>query len=248
MTFRACIRAGTLTAALEPVYALVEECKLNVNPDGLAVCAVDPANVAMVNIELPADACEEYHANGGVLGINLERLLDVLSMGDNDDIATLELDAETRKLHIDIEGLAYTLALIDPESIRQEPDIPDLDLPGTYVVEGRELARAVRAADLCSDHISLRALSDGEMAFHADGDTDNVNISVSGERLLSGHFGDDEAAESMLSLDYLQDVTRPIDTDTAVSILLGEAFPVKLRYSIDDTDVINMIAPRISSE
>jgi proliferating cell nuclear antigen len=43
---------------------------------------------------------------------------------------------------------------------------------------------------------------------------------------------------------------RAIPSDAEVSLLLGTEVPVKLRYSIADggVSVVNMLAPRISSE
>ena len=81
-------------------------------------------------------------------------------------------------------GLSYTLALIDPGSVRQEPDISDLDLPATIVLTGSDLDHGIKAADLCSDHITLRADKDGE-AFHmeAEGDAGDVDLEIPVTRL-----------------------------------------------------------------
>jgi len=51
-------------------------------------------------------------------------------------------------------------------------------------------------------------------------------------------------------LDYLDDMTGPIGSETEVSLLLGQEMPVKLQYSFHDQDVsvLNMLAPRIKSD
>ena len=127
MTFSAIVEASTLTDALDSVRVLVDECKIHLNEGGLAIQAVDPANVGMVSLDLQVSAFESYDADGGVIGVNLTRLEDIAGMANSGDLVHLELDEETRKLNIRFDGLSYTLALIDPDSIRQEPDIPDLD-------------------------------------------------------------------------------------------------------------------------
>lgn len=250
MTFAATIQAGVLGDALAPVSALVSECKLRTEADGLAMTAVDPANVAMVDVELDASACAHYDADGGVLGVNLERLTDVLGMADDEDMVELRLDAETRKLEIDIGGLEYTLALIDPDSIRAEPDIPDLDLPGTYVAAGQEFGRGVTAADLVSDHVELAAQDGDALKILADGDTDDVEVTIGEDELLSGRHDGDGPTSSLFSLDYLEDMFGPVGRDDDVSVLLGDEMPVKLRYSTTggDVSVLNMLAPRIQSD
>jgi proliferating cell nuclear antigen len=249
MSFSAIVPVETLQDAIEPVSALVDECKIRLNDDGLSIRAVDPANVGMVDMSLAKSAFESYEADGGVIGVNLDRFEDVLSMGDSGDLVSLDLNEQTRKLDIHISGLSYTLALIDPDSIRQEPDIPDLDLPATIVLTGSDLDHGIKAADLCSDHITLRADKDGE-AFHmeADGDTDDVDLKLGNEDLLSATVS--ENAKSLYSLDYLKDMSRAMDTDAAVSLLLGSEMPVKLRYSRNNgfVEVVYMLAPRVKSE
>jgi proliferating cell nuclear antigen len=246
--FKAIVSADTFGTALDSVSALVDECKIHLNEEGLAIRAVDPANVGMVDLTLSADAFESYEADGGRIGVNLSRLEDIVGMADAGQLVELELDEETRKFHIQIDGLEYTLALIDPDSIRQEPDIPDLDLPARVVVEGRDINRAVKAADMVSDHIAL-GVDEGEELFQveAEGDTDDVHLELDREDLIDLTPG---PARSLFSLDYLKDMNKAIPTDGEVTLELGEEFPVKLHFEIAEGngEVTYMLAPRIQSD
>jgi len=247
MTFEAIVRADVLQTALDTVGALVAECKIHLNADGLSIRAVDPANVGMVDCSLDAGAFESYAADGGCIGVNLERLSDIADMADADQLVHLDLDAETRKLHIAIDGLEYTLALIDPDSIRQEPDIPDLDLPATVVLEGRDIDRAVTAADMVSDYIELGVNADGEQFYaSAEGDTDDVHLDLDAEDCIDL---DVAPAASLFSLEYLDDMNTALPAGREVTVRLGEEFPVKLHFDTADGDgaVTYMLAPRISS-
>ncbi|MFB6096954.1 MAG: DNA polymerase sliding clamp [Haloferacaceae archaeon] len=246
--FKAIVGASTLQDALDSVSVLVDECKIRLNEDELAVRAVDPANVGMVDLSLSAAAFESYEADGGVIGVNLQRLEDIAGMASSGDLVQLELDEETRKLHIQIDGLSYTLALIDPDSIRQEPDIPDLDLPAEIVAEGNQLDRGIKAADMVSDHIRLRVDADEEAFFiEAEGDTDDVDFEMDREDLIDLTAG---PADSLFSLDYLKDMNKAIPGDAEVTIELGEEFPVKLHYEFAEGNgkVTYMLAPRIQSD
>jgi proliferating cell nuclear antigen len=246
--FNAIVSAGTLRDALDSVSVLVDECKIRLEEDELAIKAVDPANVGMVDLSLDAEAFESYEADGGVIGVNLSRLEDIAGMGAAGDLVHLELDEETRKLHIRIDGLSYTLALIDPDSIRQEPDIPDLDLPAEIVLEGSHLDRGIKAADMVSDHIALRVDQEAE-TFHieAEGDTDDVDLELGTEDLIALDGG---PAESLFSLDYLKDMNKAIPSDAEVTMELGEEFPVKLHFEFAEGlgSVTYMLAPRIQSD
>ncbi|MFC6731368.1 MULTISPECIES: DNA polymerase sliding clamp [unclassified Haladaptatus] len=246
--FKAIVSAETLRTALDSVSVLVDECKIHLNEDGFAIRAVDPANVGMVDLTLDASAFESYEADGGVIGVNLSRLENIAGMASSGQLVQLELDEETRKLHIQIEGLEYTLALIDPDSIRQEPDIPNLDLPAQVVIEGRDIDRAVKAADMVSDHIALGVEEADELFYvSAEGDTDDVRLELPREDLIDLQAGQ---ARSLFSLDYLKDMNKAIPKDGEVTIDLGEEFPVKLHFELAEGQgsVTYMLAPRIQSD
>lgn len=246
--FNAIVSADTLQSALDSVSVLVDECKIHLDEDGIEIRAVDPANVGMVDMTLEASAFESYETDGGLIGVNLARLEDIAGMGDAGQLVHLELDEETRKLHISIDGLEYTLALIDPDSIRQEPDIPDLDLPATIVLEGRDINRAVTAADMVSDHIALGVNEDAEQFYvDAEGDTDDVHFELNRDDLIDLTVG---PAHSLYSLDYLKDMNKAIPSDAEVSLDLGEEFPVKFHFDIAEAEgsVTFMLAPRIQSD
>ncbi|WP_135821740.1 DNA polymerase sliding clamp [Halostella litorea] len=246
--FKAIVSAETLGTALDSVSVLVDECKIHLDDDGIEIRAVDPANVGMVDLSLSADAFESYEADGGVIGVNLSRLEDIVGMADSDQLVELELDEETRKLHIQIDGLEYTLALIDPDSIRQEPDIPDLDLASEIVIEGADIDRAVTAADMVSDHIALGVDEEKELFYvDAEGDTDDVHLELDREDLIDLQAG---PAYSLFSLDYLKDMNKAIAKDAEVTLELGEEFPVKIHFDIAEGNgqVTFMLAPRIQSD
>lgn len=246
--FKAIVSAETLGDALDSVSVLVDECKVHLDDDGITITAVDPANVGMVDMQLDAAAFESYEADGEVVGLNLSRLQDIAGMADRGQLVQLELEEETRKLHIQIDGLEYTLALIDPDSIREEPDIPDLDLSAEVVLEGADINRAVTAADMVSDHIALGVDEDDELFYvDAQGDTDDVHFELAEADLIALTPG---PAHSLFSLDYLKDMNKAIPGDAEVTVELGEEFPVKLHFAFAEGQgaVTYMLAPRIQSE
>jgi proliferating cell nuclear antigen len=246
--FEASIEVGHLQDVVDAVSAVVEECRIHLTEDGLVIRAVDPANVAMINEQVSADAFGAYDTDYGEIGVSLDPLNEILGIADNDDdLIQFDYDAQTRKIQIMVNAVEYTLALIDPDSIRQEPDIPDLDLPASVGVKQSDLKQAVRAADMVSDHIRLR-VDEHEQCFiaEAEGDTDDVEFELSADDLEEASFG---TASSLFSLDYLKDLRKPVPKDTIVQMDMGEEFPVKLHFEMADgtVDVEYMLAPRIES-
>jgi proliferating cell nuclear antigen len=251
--FEATIKVETLQGLIDSVDVLVDECKVRLSENRVGVRAVDPANVGMVDVDLEAEAFESYHTEPGILGLNLEKFADVVGLGSKGDLVHLNYDPQTRKLHISVDGVEYTLALIDPDSIRQEPDIPDLDLPVEVAVESSVIDQGVTAADMVSDHIALGTQQDGrinQFTIEAEGDTDDVEL-VKGEdedEIIEGTFR--SQAHSLFSLDYLKDMNKALPKNGVVTLELGEEFPVKIHFDDDDGEMTTtyMLAPRIQSD
>lgn len=247
--FEASIEAGALQDAIDPVHAIVDECRFHLCDDGIVIRAVDPANVAMVDESIAADAFKSYETDQGEIGLILQRMLDIISLADdNETLIQLTLDPEVRKLEMQVGTLEYTLALIDPDSIRMEPDIPELDLPAEISVDSSEFKRGIRAGDMVSDHLQYIVDPHDEVFITAaDGDTDDVNLELDGDDLEDAQWG---AADSLFSMDYLKDLKKSIPRERTLLMRMGEEFPLKISFTMENEaiDVTYMLAPRISSD
>lgn len=245
----ATIRAGTLKTTLNSVSVLVDECKIHFDEEGLAIRSVDPANVGMVTLLLEPEAFESYNPSGDVLGVDLTRLLDILGMAEgSDELVNITYDQHTKKLLVQMNGLEYNLALIDTDSIREEPDIPDLDLPATIVMKGRDLNRGIKAANMVSDHITLQVNENTEQfIMSARGDTDEIELDLEEDDLIDFIVG---SADSMYSLDYLSDMNKAIPRDAEVTMELGDSFPAKMHFPFANGagHTTYILAPRIQSD
>lgn len=236
---------------VEPMLAAVEsvvtECRLHFEPDGLRVVAADPAQVALVTVELDAAAFERYDADGTTVGIDIERFGELVGMADGDQPISLALDRETWTLDVTVGSISYTMALLDPESVQRPPDRSEMDFPydASLGIESARIDRFVRAVGMVSDYIEIGVdPNQPALVVSGEGDTDEVSF-VSGEaELLDLSPGD---ATSLFSLNYISEVSRAIPSGTAVSLRLGDDCPVRLGYEIADEDgeVEVLVSPRI---
>ena len=244
--FKALIGAEKLKDSIESISTLVDEARFRLTPQGLSVKAVDPANVAMVSFELSKDAFDSFEATEGELGIDLTKLIGVMEMADKSDNIELELDEASHKLIVRMRGLAYTMSLLDPSSIRKEPKVPTLDLPAHIVIRGEDIKRAVKAAEKVSDYMSMGVRGD-VFFMEAEGDTDKVLVELEKSQLIDLQATD---AKSLFSLDYLSDMSKILGKSNEVNIDLGKDFPLKIRIKIAEGhgEVSYMLAPRVESE
>jgi proliferating cell nuclear antigen len=240
--------ASTLRTAVDVLGALVDECRMRFDAEGVHVAAMDPATVASVSLDLDTSAFESYDVEERTLGVPLDRLDDVLSMASGDDPVQLALDPETRRLNVAVAGLDYTMALVDPDAIRSPPDLDGMDFEYTASVtlDAGALTRSVRAADMVSDHATLGVdADDAAFTVEATGDTDDVCHRLADADLLDADLGD---AESLYSVDYLLALERPIPAGSEVTLRLGTEIPVSLSFAVADGagQVEYALSPRIA--
>ncbi|TYL36867.1 DNA polymerase sliding clamp [Natronococcus pandeyae] len=247
--FRLVVSADVLQRTVALVHSLVDECRIQFDAEAIRISAVDPALVASVELTVDRSAFEAYDAADCCIGVDLERFRDVVKMANRDQLVALTLDPATRKLEIRIDELSYTLALLDPESIRSPHDHSEFELEfaGTVVTEAGEIDRAIRAADMVSDHLTLRIDEDEEVFYmEADGDTDELSLELSASSLVELTPND---ARSMFSIDYLEPINRATPSDVELDLEIGTEAPVAVRYEFADGagDVEYLVSPRITT-
>lgn len=251
------LNAETLDQTLEILQAASKEARLHLGGDGLSVKVVDPANVMMINLELSPSAFEFTPDGSYTVGSNLGALQDYTSKADGEQTVDFSFAPKTRELNVEYRGYEIDMACIDPDAIRQEPDLPDLDLPNTVTLKTSDFKEALEMANLVSDQVSLCCdpTADEKFWLDAEGDTDDI---------LKGFDADDfrdetkvtEETLSWYSLGYLIDgadsysgLFQQIPADE-VTLTLGDEFPVLMDFDYADGSghVTALLAPRIKSD
>lgn len=231
--------------------AFVDECKIHFDGEGLHVTVCDAAAVAMIGpSHLSKRAFESYEAPGRVtIGLNLARLLKFLKPADAGTLVHFGVDMETRRLKFEYGAADLEMGLIDPESIRSEPDVPDVELPNWFIITGEQLSDALEIADLVSDFVNVRVDPDaGTVAFATQGDIDSGAVEYEASDCFDSEFS--EASESIFSLDYLRTLAEPIPSDAELTVDVGDEFPMVLEWEGVDghLSVRQTLAPRIQSD
>ncbi|HXZ23627.1 MAG TPA: proliferating cell nuclear antigen (pcna) [Methanomassiliicoccales archaeon] len=244
--FQAKVKSETLKGIVDVVSTLVDEAKFNVNPKGLTLKAVDPAHVAMVDMKIEKSAFEEFEADDTELGVDLDKIKEVLRLSRAGDIISLSQDEDKNRLVVSVGNVTRRMNLVDTTGM-SDPKVPNLNLPAKVAVTAEELQRGIKAAESISDHIALTATPDGfEMV--SEGDTDSVSLRLPKDLLVSLDCKED--ARSLFPLDYFSNMIRAIPIGTVVSMHLGNDYPVKMEFAIaDGKGTVNyLLAPRIESD
>ncbi len=210
----ATVNTRLLKKAIKASNAFLNETRVRASKEGIAIRAVDAGNICLTDIFIPKEDFEAFKAGEGVIGLNVSRLDDALK-AVKDDFVEVERD---KNLKLKAGKTIYSIALIDPSSLRQEPKLPVLNLKAETVVEGSEHKNAVSMASKVADNVIF--LADDEFYMVAEGDIEDIRIDLS-----EGYAGG-KKARVMLSIEYLKEIARFVDKDDTVRIATKTDLPV----------------------
>ena len=136
--FNAKVKSEVLKGIIDVTSPLVNEAKFNITSKGISLRAVDPAHVAMVDLEVKSKAFDEFKADEMELGIDMDKLGSIMRLSSSGDMVSLEYDQETNRLIVSIGNLIRKMGLIDTAGM-PDPKMPNLELPGKVVIKAIEL-------------------------------------------------------------------------------------------------------------
>lgn len=244
--FKAKVKAEVLKTVLDAVAPLVDEVKLQCTPEGINLKAVDPAHVAMVDLSVGKGAFQEFKADDMDMGIDLDKLKDILKLAGSQDVIELEYKEDAHRLVFKIGHITRRMALVDTQNMG-DPKVPNLNLPNQVTITSGELQQGIKASEAVSDHIALVA-EGTSFELVAEGDTDQVHLRLEGDELVKIEAPD--RSRSLFSLDYFSNMAKVVKNTDPITLHLGTDYPVKLEFSIADGagHVTYLLAPRIESD
>ncbi len=244
--FHAKIKSETLKGIVDVVSTLVDEAKFNITAEGIEIKAVDPAHVAMVDMHIEKGAFEEFSADETELGVDLDKIKEVLRLARSGDIIELEQDSDKNRLILNVGNITRRMNLVDTAGMA-DPKVPNVSLPAKISLTSDELQKGIKASESVSDHITLNATPEGFEMF-SEGDTDSVSLKLPKDLLISLECT--EKVRSLFPLDYFSNMVKSIPAGSEVTVMLGSDYPVKLMFDIADKQgsVNYLLAPRIESD
>lgn len=249
------IDADTLRTTLDILQTTAKEAKLHLGADGLRTKVVDPASVMMIDIQVSPAAFQSVPSGSFTVGTDLEKLEELISKADADQTIDFSYKPETRELDISYNRASVDMACIDPDAIRQEPDLPeDMELPNHFTADLSEFRNGLEMAEVVSNHVDIVCNSDAdEVVISAEGDTDDTTWTLTDDELSDYHIREDTLSKySQSYLTFKKEgygglLKHIPDGDVTVSV--GDEFPmwVEFSYAGGAASVTAMLAPRIAT-
>lgn len=225
------------------ISELVTEVRLKVDKEGMHLVAIDPASVAMVHFNVPAELFATFEVEKDeVLGINLDNLKSILRRCKMGSSLTLEKDGEGH-LGIEIKDKIrrnFTLALIDVEG--EDKEMPNWEFNSVVKMDSQDFVDAIEDCSVVSDACSFIT------------EPGKFKIEAKGLNSARAEFSSDEVeiyADSSMarfSLEYLIKFVKGAKISNKAEINFSNNHPMKINFPTGKIMLSFVLAPRVEQD
>lgn len=238
-----------LKNGIAAVYELVKEStQVQLSNDGIMITAIDPAQVSMVIFRLLTPAFEAYKLDKeGVIGIDMERLNQVLKQVSPEDSMVIKVDGNMMKLTCKSRSTrTFSIPLMELKDELKKP--PKLEFTTQAVIASDVLSQAVEDAGVVADALIIDA-EDDRINFLASGELGNVETKL--------QKGDDAVKElkvkqksrSRYAVDYLKKIMKGAKLTNDIQLNFRSDYPLQVDFSLQDLLKLSFVlAPRVDTE
>ena len=226
--------------AISILSEIVNEVRIKVDKKGMNAVAVDPANVALVSLKIPASAFSHFESEDQELCVNLEDLKQIIRRAGAG--STIVLERKENKLAIGIHDSVkrnFMLSLINIES--EEKQVPELEFHSKISMPSALFQRAIEDASIVSDACTLSTKKD-TFSVEAKGSLNSSHTEFSqNDAKFSGE------SKAKYSLEYLQKFVKGGKVSDTVELQYRTDYPLRVDFK-GSAELTFILAPRVEEE
>jgi proliferating cell nuclear antigen len=229
-----------LSDSIALLSELVSEVRIKITRAGLNIVAVDPANVALVSLKVPAGLFSEFKTEEEEnLGVNLEDFKQILRRADSN--STLTIEKEDNRLKLGIQNTVnrtFNVALLSLEN--EEKRIPELEFNSKVEIDSGIFSNAIEDSAVVSDSCTFSVKD--KFIVEAKGSLHSTKTEFSSDEAKFSGEG-----KSKYSLEYLQKFIKASRFSDKVSLQFSTDYPARLDFK-GNVEVTFILAPRVEED
>ena len=244
-------QAKEIKNILPTIVSFLSEGTFKANKDGLFLSSLDPANVAVILLDIYPNMFTEYDVqNEEKFTINLEDLKKIMTRIALKNQMSWEIDREKNKFVLTVYGKAkkvFTLPLIESEGSFM--DLSKSELPELSVkveMDSKAFYDIIESAKVIADEIKIVADPEGpKVSFIAEGELKDMRIDLTpqDESVLSMEVP--SKAMARYSIDYLYKLSKVATISDTLTLKLDSGKPIWIDYKSTDKFKFGFVlAPR----
>ena len=235
--------ANSWKRSVDAIAALIDEGTFEFAESGMALKAMDPSQIAMVDFEMPKKAFKTYEVGQKQsIGIDFSELSRVMRRAHPEDTITMELKGNKLEIHYDGKTKRkFLLPLIDATA---HPNKPKIEFDVKVKVPANDLKEVLADVELVSNYVVFEA-NEKAVEISSESESGKAEVSLPKDAVLE--LKATKAARAMFPLEYLKNMTRNTDVSTVIEVNLKKDNPMKMEYAIGEGKVTYFLAPRIEN-
>lgn len=247
------IDSTILKDVLSALVAVADRGVLRVSEEGITSKQVDPANVAMVSLDIKRDVFTDYNLKGDelVAGVDFDKLLHNLKLYNYptnvEEHIKIKIDTD-KKVQMKSGYLSYmssSVSLDALRSLRSEPKMPELKFSATVTIELEDFKRGINTADNITGYVEI-GVNSKEFFMGAKGSEDKFRLVIPKEDLTL--FNVDREVKTKFSTDYLMSMAKGV-VGRLVTLKINNNYPLQIPFKVaDECEVVYLLAPRIDQD
>jgi proliferating cell nuclear antigen len=243
---------------IESLKGLVEDATFDCETHGIGLQAMDVSHVALIAVELPADAFANYRCNEPIaLSFNIETLSKLLKNAGTNDELTIKCSRPGDTIEMQLTAPSQdrsTTFHIGPVDVHSEMvSVPDHHYRASLGFSSTALAQLVRGQSDINDSVSVRCI-DGSISFSV---ADNAVEAVT--TFLSDGASDTAQEEVVINvtedcrvsyaLRYLKAISAASALAPRVSLSFSPHFPLLVQYDLNEGGSVRFyLAPKVEED
>lgn len=227
---------------IDALGKLVDEVAFQIKPEGLKVVALDPAKVALINIDIPMTAFLEYDVSeeiiAGLSTASLSKMLKKIKKGDQ-----FIMNVEEERIEIVIESIGKRVYRF------RNLDIPIPQLPETQLefnVQAQLLVdvlkQALKDAETVGEFLEFEAPDTETLYLRGKGTTIAETKLVMGTSALVS-LEVKEPSKSTYQVEYLKHIAGLTKIAELVTLKFSSEAPLELEFSLSEGRIKYLLAP-----
>ncbi len=236
------ISVKNLKEIIDLLGTVVTEAKFVFEQNGLRVKAVDPAHVAMVNLEVPREAFNDYQISGEEqMAIDLDRVKKVMRLVT----AGTHISAirHKDKLEFEIGTVNKKITLLDDGAI-SVPKVPQISSESYVVIRKQYFEMGLKAAEDVSDSIRLTLRPD---QFSARSLSDSEESELVLQKDMISDISCAEEVSCSYPLEYLLKLIKSLSTAEEIKLSFKNDYPLVISFEFGQDGNMTgefLLAPR----
>jgi proliferating cell nuclear antigen len=238
-----------LKEVLSALVGVTDRGVLRISEEGITSKQVDPANVAMVSLDMKRDVFTDYDLKGEelVAGVDFDKLLHNLKLYNylTNVEEHIEIKIDTKRVQMNSGYFSYDLQLIPLDALRKEPKLPELEFPATATIKLEDFKLGINIADDITGYVEI-CMNSEEFFMGMEGNEDKFRLAIPKEDLTL--FNVNREVKSRFSTDYLMSMAKGV-VGRLITLKTNNDYPLQMQFTVTEgCKVAYLLSPRINQE